>query len=236
VSFADAASDRTLTTSRIWPIDEQTTTLNIVNDLLAAVGFRGLHMTRDGSATSEPYMPPADRGVEWEYDATVDATTIGETRTATFDFFDAPNRLVAICDDPETTIPPVVLDNIEEGVTSQAARGRIIPTVLRFEAADTAALEAQAQEAFDRLSRVAEEFTVMVGPNPSHFLHDVVRLYDPDLGVNRKCVVQRFRLPLDGADMTLDLRAVDASNAELTTITPPPAPTGVVTELVEETV
>jgi hypothetical protein len=236
VSFVDETSDQTVGTARIWPIDEQTTTLNIVNDLLAAVGFRGLHMTRDGVATSEPYQAPADRGVEWEYDATVDATTVGETRTAIFDFFDAPNRLVAICDDPETTIPPVVLNNVDEGVTSQTARGRVIPAVLRFEAANATALAARAREAFDRMSRVAEEFTVTVGPNPAHFLHDIVRFADPDLNVNRKCVVRSFKLPLDGGDMTLDMRAVDAINAEFTTITPPPAPSGVVTELVEETV
>jgi hypothetical protein len=236
VTFLDETADQTVTTARIWPIDEQTTTLNIVNDLLAAVGFRGLHMTRDGVATSEPYQAPADRGVEWEYDATVDATTVGETRTAIFDFFDAPNRLVAICDDPEKTIDPVVLNNVDEGITSQTARGRVIPAVLRFEAANAAALTARAVEAFDRLSRVAEEFTVTVGPNPAHFLHDVVRFADPDLAVNRKCVVRSFRLPLDGGDMTLDMRAVDALNADFTTITPPPAPSGVVTELVEETV
>lgn len=208
VSFVDEQDDRMLSQDRVWPIDEQTTTLGIVNELLSAVGFRRLNVGPEGVARSQPYRPPADRGVEWTYDAGSDDTSVGEQRTATFDFFDAPNRLVAVSDDPETDLDPVVLENQDDGPTSIAGRGRTITAVRSFEAADAAALEAQATEEFDLLSKVAEEFEVSVSPNPLHGFRDVVRLVDPELGVSRKAMVRSWTLPLDGSDATLRLRAV----------------------------
>lgn len=209
VVFADEQADRTLTTARVWPLDVQTTTLSIVNDLLAAVGFRGLHMTADGTAQSLPYLAPADRAPEWLYDADDDATTVGAFRTAVQDFFDAPNRLVAVSDDPANPVGPVTLDNVSDGPTSQDARGRVIPTVARFEAADVDGLTAQAEELFAELSNVASEYELDVGPNPFHGHMDVVTFRDVDLGVWRRCVVRSWELPLDGSDMRLLLRAVD---------------------------
>ena len=209
VSFADEGADRMLGSARVWPLDEQTTTLNIVNDLLGAVGYRGLWVGPEGTARSEPYLSPADRGSEWTYDADADLTTVGMARSKTADFFDAPNRLVAVSDDPENPVGPVTLDNVSDGVTSQNARGRIIPTVVRFEAADLAGLTSQAEERFDVLSRVTDEFTVQVGPNPFHGHMDVVTYRDASLGVSARCLVRQWQLPLDGSDMRLDLRAVE---------------------------
>lgn len=208
VSFADEQADRNLAVDRVWPLDESTTTLQIVNGLLAAVGFRGLNVGPEGTARSQPYQPPSERGVEWTYDAGSDDTTVGEQRTGIFDFFDAPNRLVARSSDPDAGIAPVTLNNVDQGVTSQDARGRIITTVREFEAADTDALTSQATEAFDLLSSVTEEFVLSTSPNPLHGHQDVVQFVDPELGVSRKCVVRSWQLPLDGSDMSLDLRGV----------------------------
>ncbi len=209
VSFADEQADRLISVpDLVWPIDEQTTTLNVVNGLLEAVGFRGLTVDPNGTARSEPYMPPSDRGVEWVYDAGSSDTTVGEQRTAIFDFFDAPNRLVAVSDDPEADLAAVVLTNDTDGPTSIVGRGRTITAVRRFEAADVAALTSQAVEEFAQLSKVAEEFTVTVSPNPLMGHMDIVRLIDPELGVDRKCLVRSWKLDLAGGDMQLDLRAV----------------------------
>ena len=207
VSFADEQADRMLSQDRVWPLDEQTTTLQIVNELLLAVGFRKLHIGANGTARSQPLTPLSERGTEWTYDAGSDVTTVGEFRTGMFDFFDVPNRLVAVSDDPEAGLAAVTLDNVDDGPTSQDARGRVITAVERFEAADAAALEAQAADRFDELTTVAEEFVLSVSPNPTHFYRDVVRLVDPGLGVDVKCVCRKFVLPLDGSDMRLELRA-----------------------------
>lgn len=208
VTFADEQKDRLLGQNRVWPLDQRTTTLQIVNELLAAVGFRKLHIGANGTARSQPLTPLSERGTEWVYDASAVDTTVGEFRTGMFDFFDVPNRLVAVSDDPEAGLSAVTLNNVSDGPTSQDGRGRVITAVERFEAADAAALEAQAADRFDELSNVAEEFSLQVSPNPTHFYRDVVRLVDPDLGASVKCVVRRFTLPLDGSDMQLELRAV----------------------------
>jgi len=224
VSFADEGADRNLPADRVWPLDVQTTTLSIVNDLLAAVGYRGLWVDTEGTARSEPYLSPADRGAEWEYDADDVLTTVGLSRSKTADFFDAPNRLIAVSDDPENPVGPVTLNNVDDGRTSQNARGRVIPTVVRFEAADLAGLTSQANETFDVLSRVADEFTVTVGPNPFHGHMDVVLYQDTGLDVSARCLVRQWSLPLDGSDMQLDLRAVE--DVPVPVPPAPPSPPG----------
>jgi hypothetical protein len=55
---------------------------------------------------------------------------------------------------------------------------------------------------------IADEVELTVAANPSHWHFDVVRLVDPELGVDRRFVQRRWRLPLDGSDMTIEARGV----------------------------
>src|SRR6266498_3300 len=86
--------DAVLPAARIWPLDANTTWLNIVNDLTSAVGYQGIWSDWDGALRVGPYVNPADRATEWLYDVDPLTSMLGQQRVAVQDFFAAPNRWV----------------------------------------------------------------------------------------------------------------------------------------------
>jgi len=57
-------------------------------------------------------------------------------------------------------------------------------------------------------TRIVNYVSVAVSPNPIHDHFDVVDFVDAALGVNGRYLVTEWSLPLDGSDMTLELRGV----------------------------
>jgi hypothetical protein len=213
-SQISTSGEPTLPTSRMWPLDPETTTLNIVNDLLTAAGYQAVYASADGAMQSSPYQAPADRAIEWTYSADDARTIVGPMRTLQADFFEAPNHWKFIRDDPEGGAVSegagiYTVSNQSDGVTSIDARGRTITRVERLDAATQAALVAQGDRIVATDKRVAIELpSLSVAPNPLHGHFDVVWITDADLGIDQKFVVRSWTLPLDSSDMNLDLRAV----------------------------
>jgi len=210
-----AAGDApTLPSDRLWPIDPDTTTLNIINDLLSAAGYGAIYSDASGTLRAAPYQSPADRPVEWTYDADDESTVVGPVRELVADYFEAPNRWVFIVDDPEWGNPTegagiYTVINQSDGLTSIDARGRTINRVERREAANQGALESSGNRTIDADKRIALEIPgLTVGPNPLHGHFDVVQVTDAELEFDQKVVVRSWSLPLDGGDMQLDVRAV----------------------------
>ncbi len=198
----------TLPATKVWPIAENTTWLTVVNDLLAAVGYRGIWSDWDGYLRCEPYETPATRQPEWEYDATVYNTMLGETRTYVRDFYEAPNRWVAVRNGQINGTTPVEGDGIYTyvnqyaGDTSVSGRGgRIITRLLSFDAADQAALVAQTQSAIEADLTLKTKITVETSPNPLHWHFDVLTLIDAEAGANLKVLESSWELPLTGGNM-----------------------------------
>lgn len=215
VLLDQTAAATTLPTARVWQIDEQTTTLNIINDLLGSVGYRALWVDQDGFYRSEPYVSPADRGAEWTYDADSASTTIAEDRTAQADYFATPNRWVFVIDDPAAASFPTegagiyTVLNQSDGPTSIDQRGRTISRIVRLSAADQASLVTQGDRIAENDRRLDERLTLAVSPNPLHGHFDVVAVTDAELGyIDKRFLVTDWSLPLDGSDMTLELKAV----------------------------
>jgi len=212
---ATAAGDApALPTDRLWPIDSDTTTLNIVNDLLGSAGYGAIYADASGTLRARPYQSPADRAVEWTYDAQDARTTVGPMRELRAEYTDAPNKWVGIIDDPEWGAVSegdgiYTVTNQSDGVTSIDARGRTITRVERLGAANQASLVSQVNRMADSDKRVALEMpNLSVGPNPLHGHFDVVQVTDTELGFDRKCVVRSWALSLAGDDMRLEVRAV----------------------------
>jgi len=198
-----------------WALRDGVTWLRVVNDLLDQAGYRSLRADEAGRFRSQPYRPPTLRPVEWVYDATASDTTVVPDAAVEQDLFDVPNRWVFWVDDPErgeptagTTLYEVV--NQSDGVTSIDQRGRIISAVHATEAADFASLVAAGDAQVERARQSSASATVTVGPNPLHGHFDIVRLTWPAAGVAGRWQVVGWTLPLDGSDMTLELRKVDA--------------------------
>ena len=212
---ATAAGDApTLPADRLWPIDPDTTTLNIVNDLLGSAGYGAIYADASGTLRARPYQSPADRAVEWTYDAQDARTIVGPMREIRAEFTDASNRWVGIIDDPEWGAVSegnglYTVTNQSDGVTSIDARGRTITRVERLGAANQASLVSRVNSMVDSDKRVASEMpNLSVGPNPLHGHFDVIQVTDTDLGFDSKCVVRSWSLSLDGSDAQLDVRAV----------------------------
>lgn len=221
------AAATTLPTTRVWPLLDRSsegqgqegggspTTLNIVNDLLAAVGYRALWVDQDGYYRSEPYQAPADRGAEWTYSADSDTTTVAEDRMAGADYFATPNRWVFVNDDPAATTFPTEGDGIyttlnqSDGPTSIDERGRTITRVVPLAAASQTDLVTQGDAIVATDKRLDQRLTLSVSPNPLHLHFDVVAVTDAQLGLTaKKYLVTDWSLPLDGGDQSLEMKAV----------------------------
>ena len=57
------AAGSTLPSARVWVMDENTTWLTIVNDLLGSIGYQGIWSDWDGKLRVQPYTSPALRPV-----------------------------------------------------------------------------------------------------------------------------------------------------------------------------
>ncbi len=200
--------DAVLPASRVWVLNSQTTWLMIINDLLQAVGYRGIYSDWDGVLRLEPYLNPGDRPSEWVYDAEPSTSMLGD-RMATNDFFNAPNRWVFFTSPNPDGVQPVegagvyTFVNDRMGPTSVAARHRTITAVpLQVDAVDQAALVALASAAIDADLRRMTTYQVATAPNPLHWHFDRVVVNDPLLGPLSDILVTKWTLPLSGGNMS----------------------------------
>lgn len=229
VSFAAEGEGEVLPSDMVWTLDEAATTLQIVNELLDAAGYRDLWMGPSGTARSEPLLPLQQRGEEWRYVTDGAAVTVGPRRRLTHEFFDTPNRMVFVWDDPDadswSDMVVRTLDNVDVGPTSQQARGRVITAgPVKLEAANAATFRALTRERFDQARQVEVEVEVEVAANPTHWHRDVVRLVDGGLSQDGMFLVAGWSLPLDGSDMQLTLRRVPELLPEPEDVPPQPPP------------
>lgn len=208
-------SSATLASARVWPLDEGTTWLHIVNDLLRSIGFRGLWEDWTGRFRSEPYSSPANRAVEWHYDADAATTILHEDGQVEADYFDTPNRWVFVRQDPaaaDISVPGssdvYEVTNQSDGPTSIDARGFTRTAVHFLDAVDSAALQAQGDSIVDRDKRLDRTYRIATEANPLHWHFDVVTLHDTDLGSVPKLVSHEWTLDLGEGSMTHVLRQV----------------------------
>lgn len=198
---------------RSWPIDQNTTWLSVCNDLLAAVGYRGLWADWDGRLRAEPYLPPSGRASEWYYD-TINYQTILIDRKRSQDYFNAPNRWVFTRSNLGDGAVPVEGNGIYtyvnqvDGKTSVAARNRVITKVVSIEAADQSALVQTAGITIDADTRIDTKFDLTTGPNPLHWHFDRITLADSEFGSAYEVQESGWTLPLNGDPMSHSWTAV----------------------------
>jgi hypothetical protein len=197
-----------LPSPRVWALDTSTTWLNVVNDLLAAIGYLGVYSDWDGRLRMEAYQNPTDRPAEWLYDTNPLTSLLAPERARVQDYFNAPNRWVFYWNQDPAGAAPVEgagvfsYQNDHYGPTSVAARGRVISaTPVQLDAVDQDSLETQAQSVIDADLRLKTTFEVATFPNPLHWHFDRLALADPDLYRLADVLSTKWTLPLDGKDM-----------------------------------
>lgn len=202
-------SDAVLPTARVWPIDERTTWLAVVNDLLASIGYAGIWSDWDGRLRVAPYENPRDRAAEWLYDLSPTTGMLTVKRSVERDWFFAPNRWVGIRNNDVDAAAPVegagvyTYTNQHDGPTSVEARGgRVITRILPLDAADQASLIIQVERTIDADLRLKSTVSLGVACNPLHWHFDRVAVNDPGIGVYADALVTEWTLPLNGDDMS----------------------------------
>lgn len=186
-------SDATMPSNRVWALDDQTTWLTIVNDLLASIGYQGIHSDWRGALRSGPYIPPSDRSPEWVYYGTGSSAQLPIARNVTRDLYDAPNRWIAVRQNNIEGSAPVEGNGVYtyvnelQGPTSVEARGgRVITApLITVDAADQSALVAavQARAAADMANPTRYELSLPSPGNPLHWHFDRVYAVDPAMGL-----------------------------------------------------
>ena len=209
-------SATTLPVTMVWALnpDAETSWLEIINDLLGAINYRGLWANENGVFTSSPYAAPSTRAIEWTFDTSNSATNIvGPERTLTSDVWGAKNwwRFVrkAMTSKPIEGAGIYTVTNASSGRTSVAALGRTVKAKVEFlNAADQTSLVAQGDKIIASNQAISRSFTIEVDPLPiaSHF--DIVELIDA--GFTDKCQVTSWSLPLDGSQGRWNLESVNA--------------------------
>lgn len=204
----------TASADMVFPLTDNATTLQVCNDLLESIGYRALRVDREGWFRSIPYLSPTDLPTVWTYDADSVSTTVGGSRAAISDYYQAANQIVGINDDPVNAIPTngaglYTLTNQSDGLTSVDGRGgRTIRRMVRGTYSSQGALETAVLRVLDSESRVARLFELSVSPNPVHGHYDVVSYTDSSVPVDGRMLVTAWEMPLDGSDMRLSLRGV----------------------------
>lgn len=170
---------------RAWVLDEQTTWLTIVNDLLTSIGYQGIWADWDGRLRVQPYIIPQDRDIEWLYSDDPETTMLSQEQEELYDFFDAPNRWVFYRTNQAEQDPPVEGDGIYTyqndavGDTSVLARGGlVIPRVVGLDVADQAALVAAGQITISADMDIPTVQNLKTFPNPLHWHFDKLTLLD----------------------------------------------------------
>lgn len=194
----------TATVAKAWPIDETTTWLTIVNDLLTAIGYRGIYSDWNGRLVCESYLSPTVRGIEWTYDRGLYTSQLVPGTTVVHDYFAAPNRWVGIRSSTQDTTGTATLTegngiytfvNMTDGETSVEARQQTITKVITVDVADQSALIAAVQSEVAKDKAVNTTLTATTSANPLHWHFDILSVETTSMGT----------LKVQESDWSLDL-------------------------------
>lgn len=172
-----------------------TTWLQIVNDLLGSINYRGVWVDADGLFRCDRYLDPAQRPVEFslDYDDPL-RNIIATSRTMTRDVSQVPNVWIFqrqnMTDAGGSPVEPVegagqyTVTNQSDGDTSIDARGggqigRYV-SVVPLNAADQATLVSLGDRQVASDKQVATTWTVATSPLPAAWHEDVYSYHDDE--------------------------------------------------------
>jgi hypothetical protein len=202
-----AATASTLPAARQWVIDANVTWLTIINDLLGSIGYQGIWSDWDGRLHIQPYISPAQRAPEWQYDMG-DFSIINPVRVQHRNLFNAPNRWVAVQSNRVSGAAPTEGDGVYTYINNligpssvQARNGRTITKVFQVDAADQPSLVATAQITIDADINSNAKLDIITAPMPLHWHFDRMSYNDPVLGASLDVMSTSWKFSLNGADM-----------------------------------
>lgn len=204
-----SAAASVLPSPKSYTLDDNVTWLNVINDLLAAIGYSGLYSDQNGVLRAQVYRSPTERGPEWQMTDDPAITLLTQRRKRQRDFYDAPNHWVFYQQNNTEGDQPDSVNglrfeytNQSDGDTSVDARGgRVITKVVGTDAADALALQTSAQRTIDADMLIPTVITIETAPFPLAWHFDRIEVSDAQLGVSLQVLATSWTLNLDGSDM-----------------------------------
>lgn len=178
------------------------TWLNVVNDLLEAIGYSPLWCDENGYFRSEPNLAPAARATDWTFDVPGATNILADDRSITADDWNLPNKWIFVRQGLETQ--PTTANGgiwIYTDAASVARRGGLVwPKQVQLQAADFASLQRQGR-AIIAADQAGTSVEVESSPFPPAGHRDVYRVVDPEMGGDFRVSAYRWELDLLGENM-----------------------------------
>lgn len=203
------AQDKTLPTPMVWVLDPSRPTryIDIVNDLLAAVSYRGLWADANGRFRSEPYQSPVVRPPAWTLDLSDPRTQIvSQNRRFTTDAWRPTNWWRFI----QRGLPTQPIEDAGLYTVDLSGGGAKYKSVHALDVANQESLEAAGDAIVQTALQLSNTLVIETGPLPllGHF--DVLAYRDPAFTGEMRLQTRSYRIPLRGdQDVTLTLEVVN---------------------------
>ena len=192
-------STATLPSSIVW--SSGTSKLTMLNEMSAAIGYRGLRADPFGTILSAPYIAPGDRDVSWEFAA--DEASLLSPRWEEEWNLDSPNLFLARSQDMgEGLVLEAIAEDWDDSRPSSISRRggqRVTEVEEGIEVASQAALQAWADRRLSELVSPAQRVTVSHLTLPTVDMEDGVEgLWVEDVvhhvrpGVDMRAVVEKM--------------------------------------------
>lgn len=206
-------SGSTLPGQITWPFDaaQPVTYLNVVQTLLASIGYRGVWVDWNGVFRIEPFIDLQDADFEWVFDFADADNIVSEESTQDIDIYGVPNwwRFV-MTDQADTPVEGVSMFTWEDSAASSPSstvnRGRTIRHIEEVNVTTYADLLSYAQRIISDTLTPSESFSVKTQPFPLAWHLDVIHFLNDNLlaalpltpSGERRVVSATWTLPLDG--------------------------------------
>lgn len=209
-----------------WSIDSGATYLDVINELLATIGYNALWSDWDGTLVLSPFQDPRTQLPDWVLDMTDPINNIvaldGSWQP---DIYQVPNTWLFIQNN--LIVPPVegagqyTFTNQSSGPSSiDKQLGRVLLSYHALDAANQTDLMAQGNQIVVNETLPAETFTINTSPFPLAWHKDVIKFVSDTVELNyfaadssgdlrsRQCYVASWSLPLNGSNMSWTMGTV----------------------------
>ena len=197
-------SSLTLPADRSWPVDEDTSWLTIINDLLSVAGYYALWCDAEGIYQIGPNRPSSsDDTPAWTFtyggDGHGGSSLYQPEWQQSEDWYSVPNRVILVSqgDDETPALTATATNTDPASKYSTVSRGRVITTKeTGVEAADLATLTALARTRLESLTTSVTNINITTAPLPL-WPNDRVDLVTPSRDGRVACTVSSWSISLE---------------------------------------
>lgn len=208
----------TLPNDLVWDISA--TRLKVINDLLDAANYFSLYCDELGQFRADPYIRPTDRIPEYEAlnpFSKGEQSLMSPSWTRDRDIYAIPNRYVCVSqgDEVAAALVSVATNTDPTSEFSYPSRGRWITAIdTGIEVVGQEALDAIASRRLASASGATQTMTVYHPLLPGIRINRVIRLTNPDAGIDLLCSVSNTEVPFDPTSLCKTTLRVVTEDAE----------------------